>query len=433
LFNASVKVGAPPDDFSVTGQNWGFPSYDWNAMEQEGYSWWKQRMEHMADYFDAYRIDHILGFFRMWEIPIHSVRGLLGQFNPALPYTVIELVEIGIDFKEEMTRPLFTVETLSTLFGENTGFVIATFLKKAHEGLYTLKAFCDTQQKICSWLNEHPKQKHLKEGLFTLCEEVLFLRDGTLIQGMSTSSKKGDPYEKDGISRLHPRIMGYNTHRFNLLSKAEQESYRSLHDDFFFRRQNDFWGQSARKKLKPLVEATRMLSCGEDLGMIPSCVPDVMRELQILSLEIQRMPKQQGARFENLNAIPYLSVCSPSTHDLNPLRAWWLENKETTTQYYQQVLWKPGVTPAECTPEIARDILLQHLESPAMWVVIPWQDWMAIDAVLRSQHPEAERINVPSNPRHYWRYRMHLTIGQLNASPFLTDTIRTLIKRTGRL
>ena len=158
-----------------------------------------------------------------------------------------------------------------------------------------------------------------------------------------------------------------------------------------------------------------------------------MRDLQLLSLEIQRMPKQQGQRFENLNAIPYLSVCSTSTHDLNPLRAWWLENKETTTQYYQQVLWKPGVTPTECTPEIARDILLQHLESPAMWVVIPWQDWLAIDAVMRSQHPEAERINIPSNPRHYWRYRMHLTIEQLIACTYLTETIRSLIKRTGRL
>ena len=430
LFNASVQVGAPPDEFSTTGQNWGFPSYDWEAMENDGYAWWKQRMEHMAHYFDAYRIDHILGFFRIWEIPAHSVRGLLGQFNPSMPYTVMELVENGIDFTEDMTMPVFTLETLSTLFGEHAGFVADTFSKKVRGGLFTLKAFCNTQQKIRTWLNEHPKHNHLQEGLFTLCEEVLFVKD----QGMASFSKGWHPSSGDGTPLLmHPRIMGFQTDRFKLLTAEEQTYYRELHDEFFYRRQNNFWEQQARKKLKPLVEATRMLACGEDLGMIPSCVPHVMRDLQILSLEIQRMPKQQGQRFENLNAIPYLSVCSPSTHDLNPLRAWWLENKETTTQYYQQVLWKPGVTPAECTPEIARDILLQHLESPAMWVVVPWQDWLAIDAILRRQHPEEERINEPSNSRHYWRYRMHLTLEELIASPYLTKTIRSLIKQTGRL
>jgi 4-alpha-glucanotransferase len=346
----------------------------------------------------------------------------------------MELVENGIDYTEEMSMPLFSLETLSNLFGEHAGFVTDTFVKKVRGGLFTLKAFCDTQQKIRSWLNEHPKQKPLQEGLFTLCEEVLFVKDGTLFQGMSSFSTGGHPFQGDGTPLLvHPRIMGFQTERFNLLTVEEQRFYRALHDEYFYRRQNDFWEQQARKKLKPLVDATRMLACGEDLGMIPSCVPHVMRDLQLLSLEIQRMPKQQGQRFENLNAIPYLSVCSPSTHDLNPLRAWWLENKETTTQYYQQVLWKPGVTPAECTPEIARDILLQHLESPAMWVVIPWQDWMAIDAVLRRQHPEDERINLPSNPRHYWRYRMHLTLEQLMACSHLTETIRSLIQRTGRL
>ncbi len=415
LFNTSVQVGAPPDEFSTTGQNWGFPSYNWESMKREGYRWWRKRLAHMSVYFDAYRIDHILGFFRIWEIPEHATRGLLGQFNPALPYTVIELIEYGIDFSDEMTMPLFTPETISEMFGANADYVTATFLKQSHKGCFTLKTFCNTQQKIHDWLNKNPQQTEIKEGLLSLCEEVLFLHDAT------------------NPTLLHPRINGFNTRRFNHLSKDRQDSFRQLHDDFFFRRQNDFWKNAALEKLTPLVQSTHMLACGEDLGMIPSCVPDVMRNLQLLSLEIQRMPKQQGVRFENLNSIPYLSVCSTSTHDLNPLRAWWLEDKETTTQYYQQVLWKPGVTPTECTPEIAIDIILQHLASPAMWVIIPWQDWLAIDAVLRRQHPESERINIPSNPRHYWRYRMHLTIGQLKACTYLTASIRSLIQRTGRI
>lgn len=413
LFDRSVQVGAPPDSFSPTGQNWGFPSYNWARMAEDGYSWWQRRFTHMALYMDAYRIDHILGFFRIWEIPKHAVRGLLGQFNPAIPYTQRELEAMGFPEANSLITPRFTLETLDCLFGKQGNRALA-YLKKNKAGFYELKAACNTQQKIRALLSRQPADADLEEGLFSLCEEVLFLCDA------------------NQPDRLHPRINGMTSFRFRELNSDQQAAFRHLHEDFFYKRHNAFWKEQALTKLMPLVQATRMLACGEDLGMIPDCVPDVMNHLQLLSLEIQRMPKRMGVRFENLNAIPYLSVCTTSTHDLSPLRSWWTEDPESTAHYYRQMLWKPGITPTECTPEIAKDILAQHLASPAMWVILPWQDWIAIDALLRNPDPSTERINQPSNPRHYWRYRMHLDLETLMGAQHLNTSIRELIKKSGR-
>ena len=91
LFNLDSQAGAPPDDFSVLGQNWGLPTYKWDVMARDGYAWWKARFRKMSEYFDAYRIDHVLGFFRIWQIPMDAVHGLLGVFNPALPFSPDEL------------------------------------------------------------------------------------------------------------------------------------------------------------------------------------------------------------------------------------------------------------------------------------------------------------------------------------------------------
>ncbi len=91
LFNLDSQAGAPPDAFATEGQNWGFPTYNWEEMAKYDYKWWRERLTHMSRYFDAYRIDHILGFFRIWEIPIEYSQGTMGHFSPALP------LELGIE------------------------------------------------------------------------------------------------------------------------------------------------------------------------------------------------------------------------------------------------------------------------------------------------------------------------------------------------
>lgn len=401
LFNLHVQAGAPPDDFSVTGQNWGFPTYNWELMAQDGYSWWKKRFAKMADYFDAYRIDHILGFFRIWEIPSGDVWGLKGYFNPALPLTVDELTNAGINRDEErLTQPFITDELLHVVFAEMATEVADRFLLKNQKGNYSFKEEYNTQRKIKAYFSGTVAENDnntlfLRDGLYRLHCELLFVAD----------AKQAGCY--------HPRISLADAYSFSQLSSEQQEKLRALHDDYFYRRHNDFWKENAYVKLPALLEATRMLVCGEDLGMVPDSVPEVMKALEILSLEIQRMPKTFGREFGVPAEAPYLSVVTTSTHDMNPIRAWWEENPELTQRFYNQVLGHEGKAPQRCEAKLAQEIIEQHLKSNAMWTILPWQDWVAMDEKLWRENVAEERINVPDNPKNIWCYRMHIGLEEL--------------------
>lgn len=413
LFNLDTQTGAPPDDFSVHGQNWGFPTYNWDEMAKDGYQWWIKRFKKMADYFDVYRIDHILGFFRIWEIPLNSVQGLLGYFRPALPFSVEEIESGGLTFDEKrMTQPYIQEELLANLFGEQTDIVINTYLDKKKDGNFELKDICNTQKKIQALFENDTNNTSFKDGLYALCNEVLFVKD------------KKEPH------KFHPRILAQQTHSFKSLSQVNQNAFNKLYDDFFYHRHSEFWRQEAMKKLPTLISSTSMLVCGEDLGMIPNCVPSVMRDLQILSLEIQRMPKASNVLFENLETIPYHSVCTTSTHDMSPIRLWWKEDKEITQHFYNEVLAKEGIAPDECTPELCELILEQHLNSPAMLVILPLQDWLAMDDKLRRENPEDERINIPAVSQHYWRYRMHISLENLIKETSFNKKIEEKLKKS---
>jgi 4-alpha-glucanotransferase len=65
-FRLDVSVGAPPDAFSATGQDWGMPLYEWDVMEREDYRWLHERARRSADLFDGYRVDHLVGFYRTY-------------------------------------------------------------------------------------------------------------------------------------------------------------------------------------------------------------------------------------------------------------------------------------------------------------------------------------------------------------------------------
>lgn len=411
LFNLDTQTGAPPDDFSVNGQNWAFPTYNWEAMEHEGYRWWINRFQKMADYFDAYRIDHILGFFRIWEIPITDIFGLTGHFYPALPFSPQELESNGIAFdRNRLIKPYITTSLLQRLFGSYTSEVVDSYLNLTAPDQYELKEFCNTQRKIMQRVDyeDDDKANVIREGLLQLTMEVLFVAD----------PRQADMY--------HPRINAHSTDSYQQLDDDAKAAFNRLYDDFFFHRHNDFWAHQALKKLPPLLGATQMLPCGEDLGMIPQCVPNVMNTLQILSLELERMPKTLGSQFADTQNMPYLSVCTTSTHDMPTLRQWWTENPPLTQSYYNNVLHMEGDAPSQCPAEICKQIIENHLASPAMLVILPWQDWMSIDPILRNPDANAERINIPAVPDHYWQYRMHISLNQLLKEHTLNTTIKNL-------
>ncbi len=356
LFNLNAQAGAPPDAFSTNGQNWGFPTYNWHAMSADGYAWWKRRFKKMADYFDMYRIDHILGFFRIWEIPVPQRSGLMGHFSPSLPLSKEELSSWGLPMYEER---------------------------------YMGKDEAD--------------------------KNTLFVRDRVYT----------DMY--------HPRIAAQFTQRYaNVLDDYEKEKYNAIYTNYFYHRHNDFWAGGALCKLPELINATSMLCCAEDLGMIPDCVSWVLKELQVATLEIQRMPKDPHQIFASTADYPYGCVAATSTHDMSTLREWWEEDRGRAQQFYNEVMGWWGNAPANATTEVCEWIIKAHLDSAAMAVILPWQDLMSIDEQLRLHDAAGERINVPSNPKHVWNYRMHLSVEELRKSRKLNNALKTLIEKSGR-
>ena len=221
--------------------------------------------------------------------------------------------------------------------------------------------------------------------------------------------------------------MAQDDYFYTRLNRQEKGAFARLHHHFYYERHNDFWYHEAMKKLPMLTQCTPMLACGEDLGMIPACVPWVMDQLRILSLEIERMPKDPGYRFAPVERYPYTSVCTLSTHDMSTLRGWWRETPSLTRDYWRDVLKCSGDAPADAPGEVCRDVLARQLASPSMLCILSWQDWMSVDEQLRCADIERERINVPANPLNYWHYRMHLTIEELMRADELNAQIRSLI------
>ena len=348
LFNLDCQAGAPPDAFATEGQNWGFPTYNWEMMEKDDYQWWRERLAQMSRYFDAYRIDHILGFFRIWEIPIQYSQGTMGHFSPALP----------LDLYED--------------------------------------------------------QLSIVTGLSDSQIDGLFIRD-----------------KKDN-NKFHPRINLHLTETYSELSDIQKEEINKLYDDFFYHRNEDLWKHEALKKLPKIIEASDMLVCGEDLGMVPACVPEVMQQLNILSLEVQRMPKKYGETFVNPANNQYISVDTTSTHDTSTLRGWWEENSELTNRFYREMLGHYEGAPYFAEPWVCQEIIRQHLNSTSMWAILPIQDYIAMDGEFRWDATQREQINVPSNPRHHWCYKMHQSLESLNERQDFNEMLSNMIKESGR-
>lgn len=419
LYNMDQQAGAPPDDFAIKGQNWGFPTYNWQKMQEDGFTWWKQRFSQMSEYFDAFRIDHILGFFRIWSIPWTAVEGIMGHFVPALPVYAQEFQDRGIWFDfHRYTKPYITEAVLWSKFGAMADRIKQTFLESTGYGQFDFKPAFDNQRKVEQWFNlqpSHEENEQIRQGLYDLHSNVILFE----VPGSNGT-------------QFHFRFGIDRTFSFQHLEEGTKEGLKELYVHYFFRRQDDFWQQEALHKLPALKASTNMLICGEDLGMVPACVPDVMKQLGILSLEIQRMPKNPREEFFHPNDAPYLSVVTPSTHDMSTIRGWWEEDREKTQRFFNTQLGQWGEAPIFCEPWINKAIVIQHLYSPAMWSIFQIQDLLGIDGKIRRNNPEDERINIPSIAKHYWRYRMHLSLEALQKEKSFNHELKEYIRSSGR-
>jgi 4-alpha-glucanotransferase len=418
LHNMNEQSGAPPDDFALKGQNWGFPTYNWDKMKEDGFKWWRRRFDEMSNYFDAFRIDHILGFFRIWSIPLHAVEGIMGRFVPAIPVNISEFHNNNLWFNyDRYCKPFITDEILGWIFHEKVNYIKEHFLENASNGQYNLREQFNTQQKVAQFFEQNNVEESdvLQQGLFDLVSNVILFEE-----------------ENSGRQKFHFRIEIKNTSSFQQLESNTQNGLYELYINYFYRRQDNFWRQEALKKLPQLKRSTNMLICGEDLGMVPHCVPEVMKELGILSLEIERMPKDPQNEFFHPNTAPYMSVVTPSTHDMSTIRGWWEEDKGKTQRFYNFMLGHYGEAPQFCEPWINREIVLQHLYSPAMWSIFLLQDLLGINGKIRRVHPNEERINVPSESNHFWQYRMHLNLEDLLKEKEFNDEVKKYVKESGR-
>ena len=427
LFHLDSQTGAPPDASSHQGQNWGFPTYNWLPSDQKPTAhrqkpmtitdWFRLRLKHTEQYFDALRIDHVLGFFRIWEIPVDAVYGVLGHFSPALPLTVSEIEYFGLPFRKKLfTKPFINDRIIDRLFGIHAQYVRDTFLVRKAYGLYDLQADYDTQRKVAALFAERRDESSLwiRDGLMLLLANVLFVED---------------PRQQE---MYHPRIGVLTEPIYEALSAEEKDAFLRLYNNYFYQRHSFFWGQTALRRLPAVLKDCRMLVCAEDLGMLPDCVEHVLDELRILTLEIQQMPKQQGFEFAHLEANPIRSVCTISTHDMAPLRLWWQEQPERRQRYYVTMLQKEGRAPEQLPAHLAEEIIARHLYCHSMLCILQLQDWLAMDSELRRKNPQDERINTPSDPYNRWQYRMHVTIEELLKAEKYNNKVKTMIQRSRR-
>jgi 4-alpha-glucanotransferase len=419
LYHMDMQSGAPPDNFAIKGQNWGFPTYNWEEMQKDGYAWWKKRFAHMRNYFDAFRVDHILGFFRIWSIPMEVVEGILGHFDPAIPVYRVEFAERGIWFDQDRyTVPFINDAVLSEIFGGESEYVKANYLRISGPGFYSLQEPFNKQRKVeahFTSLEVSDFNNRIRSGLYDLISNVILLE-----------------VEGSGGQEFHFRISIEKISAFRYLDWNTQRQLLALYVNYFFSRQDLFWQKQAMHKLPALKRATNMLVFGEDLGMVPACVPDVMRQLGIFSLEIQRMPKNPAREFFHPSEAPYLSVVTPSTHDMSTVRGWWEEDRVKIQKFFNQELGQWGEAPLFCEPWINKAIVLQHLHSPAQWSIFQLQDIMGMSEHFRRENPHDERINIPADPHHYWKYRIHLTLEELLEEDDFNEEVKANVKASGR-
>ena len=414
LFFHDTQAGTPPINDKEQGQNWGFPIYKWG---KECEQWFARRMRWMEQYFDSLRIDHVLGFFRIWEIPSCQHSAVLGHFVPSLPLSVAEIEQAELPFRRDfLTKPFINDRIVERIFGYHAQYVRENFLISKPYGLYDLAPSVATEKQVWALFDGKTDENSLwiRDGLCRLIANVLFVED----------PRQPNTY--------HPRIAAYKEPVFKALGSDEREAYMHLYNNYFGQRHEALWGATGYQRLSKLIHDTRMLICAEDLGHQSSCVAGVLDALRMLTLEVQRMPKQDGFEFAHIDAYPVRSVATTSTHDMPTLRLWWQEWPERTQRYYTTMLQKQGQAPEQLSTTLAEEIVARHLYAPSMVCILPLQDWLALDGELREKSPRQERINTPGDAFNHWQYRMHVSIDALMAAKRLNEKLKTMISRSKR-
>ena len=427
LFRMEMQMGTMPTAAEPMGQNWGFPTYEWSTGTTERAdatgssqatitveSWMRQRLRYMEQFFDAVRLDHVLSFFRVWEIPADAVTANMGHFHPSLSLSSEEIGRYGLTFRHDLlTRPFINDQVIDRLFGIHAAYVREEFLQKKAYNLYDLKPTVATQRLVeqCFRGRSDENSVWIRDGLYRLCANVLFVEVGD------------DMYV--------PRHGAGQAPVFDILNAEEKDAYMRIYNNYYHERHRDYWNHLANQRLGDILRDTRLLVCADDLGEGAEQVQGVLEHHRILSLEVQSQPKHDHGEFGHLEANAYRSVATISTHDMPSLRLWWEEDPGRVQRYYATMLQKEGRAPRHLTPMLAEEIIARHLYCPSMLCLLSVQDWLAMSN-MKLGDVYKERINAPYDSYNQWKYRMPVTLEQLQQETPFNRKLQTMLQRSKR-
>jgi 4-alpha-glucanotransferase len=406
-FDLSHRAGAPPDMYTRTGQHWGFPTYDWDALERQDFEWWRKRLERASLFYHAFRIDHVLGFFRIWSVPASEMTALLGYYRPALDFTDEELLAYGFERSDItlLTSSVRTIEEIDDRFGARADHVRKTYFEHGPvDGLVRLRVEPASEKTILA-LKEDPD---IVDFLLTC------YRDRTLLQTRSGAIAPFWYYDE--------------TTQYEAADDDTRARLDALVDEFKDR-SDPVWEANGRRLLSFVRETTDMLACAEDLGEVPPCVPRVLRELGILGLKVERWVEHTEGTgvLVHPSSYPYLTVSTPGVHDTSSIRGWWQE-EQTNRQAYCEAVGTEECPPV-LTPELAESVIRRNLQSGSAICVFQLQDLFSIEDDLRVENPDDERINVPgTSGDSNWSYRMPLLLEDLVRMKHFAQRIHELIQ-----
>jgi 4-alpha-glucanotransferase len=411
-FDLTRRAGAPPDMFSHLGQNWDFPVFNWEALRADDYWWWRLRLKQAQKFYHVYRIDHVLGFFRIYRIPTLEQSGKMGYFYPSQFITKDMLIKGGFDPGRIrwMSYPHIPGEEVDFLVGEKSDYVKASYLKQINqENLYNLQPEYESE-KVINGLDEDEKIKSLL---------LSWHRNRTLLE-------------------IEPGVYHYlwdykETRAFKSLNHNEQTMLLHIFKEAE-QKSELIWEKHGEELLSMMKETTDMLMCAEDLGVVPKCVPKVLNSLRILSLKIERWTREYdkpGHPYIPVKKYPRLSVCTPSVHDTSTLRGWWEQDlTEEERNHYFLLLSHKGKCPGEYTLSLARDIMEKNLSANSIFTIFQLQDYFSLFRELRIPNPGDERINIPGTiSDKNWTYRMYTTLEFLLSFEEFNEDIKNLLEK----
>jgi 4-alpha-glucanotransferase len=430
FFRDDLRAGSPPDGPNPLGQNWGFPIYNWDNLRETDFDWWKNRLRQSSKYYHAYRIDHILGFFRIWSIPSGEGSGYLGWPTPHTPITQKELAERGFtgDRLRWICEPHVSTRVIEEINGGDYlgahGLMKKLMNRIGQEELWLFKSEIRNESDI----RAAAIPEAAKEALTRAWRNRMMQVTGRDALGKPTYAPVWEFRQSTAWASL---------------SDGEKNSMEA-----FIREKADkdeiLWKNQAEELLGELTSSVDMLACAEDLGTIPACVPSVLEKLGILGLKVIRWERrwaEPGQPFKALSAYPELSVATTSVHDSTTLRGWW-EQESGAREFLSA--WKPescgfpaGTSDrffARYSPEAAAFALKTLAATSARILVLPVQDVLALSGEYYRLSADEERINIPGSVNDFnWTYRLPDTIENLTGNEKLLTSIRaTLAERTGR-